>query len=181
MTGRPSRLLALLLALGLALALGACSDDDGDGDGRTARTTTSTTAEDDEGEDGDGDGAASTTSTTAVSAGDETPTTAAGGTPTSAAPAAGGGEPGDGVIEITITGGNVEGGVRRVPVKQNAQVTIRVTSDVADELHVHTYDLRQDLVPGQSADLTFLAKIPGIFEVELEDRHKKVLELEVRP
>ena len=168
MTGRPPRLLALLLMLGLAL--GACGDDDDDPDDVAADRTTTTT---------EADGGDDTTTTT--TAGGDTTTTAAGGTPTSASPPAGGDEPGDGVIELTITGGNVEGGVRREQVKQGAQVTIRVTSDVADELHVHTYDLRLDLVPGQSADLTFLAKVPGVFEVELEGRRKKVLELEVRP
>ena len=43
-----------------------------------------------------------------------------------------------------------------------------------DELHLHAYDLTVDLVPNQSADLTFLAKITGVFEVELEKR--KVIE-----
>ena len=174
MSGRPSRLLALLLVLGLSLAGAACSDDEDDdeGTGGAARTTTTTSA--------DGDGT-TTTTTAAGGTGGETTTTAAGGAPTSAPPAAGGDEPGDGVIELTIRGGSVVGGVRREAVKQNAQVTLRVTSDVAEELHVHTYDLRLDLVPGQSADLTFLAKVPGVFEVELEKAGKKVLELEVRP
>ena len=169
MIGRPSRLFAVLLAL--ALAVGACSDDDDAGDDVVDRTTTSA--------DG-GDGRDDTTTSSDPGAA-ETTTTGAGTPPTSAPPAAGGDAPGDGVIELTIIGGDVEGGVRRERVKQNAQVTIRVTSDVADELHVHTYDLTVDLVPGQSADLTFLAKVPGVFEVELEERGKKVLELEVRP
>ena len=173
MIGRPSRPVALLVVLVLALVGGACSDDDDPVDG--AALTTTTTDERD-GEDGDD-------ASTSTVAGDPTTTSAAGGatTPTSEPPAAGGDAPGDGVIELTIVGGNVEGGVRRETVKQNAQVTLRVTSDVADELHVHTYDLKVDLVAGQSADLTFLAKVPGVFEVELEERHKKVLELEVRP
>ena len=166
MTGRLPRALALLLVLGLTLAGGACSDDDDAGDSGDATTTT--TAADD-----------ATTTTAAPT--DETTTTAAGGTATSAPPVAGGDDPGDGVIELTITGGNVVGGVRRETVKQGSQVTLRVTSDVADELHVHTYDLKVELVPGRSADLTFLAKVPGVFEVELEGRGKKVLELEVRP
>lgn len=172
MTGRPSRLLVLALTLGLALAGGSCGEDDDPDDAAADRTTTTTMAADD----------GSTTTTTASPAGEATTTTtAAGGAPTSAAPAAGGDEPGDGVIELTITGGNIAGGVRGEQVKQGAQVTIRVTSDVADELHVHTYDLRLDLAPGRSADLTFLAKVPGVFEVELEERGKKVLELDVRP
>lgn len=164
MISRSSRFLSLLLVLGLSLAGGACSDDDDDPGDATADTTTTTE------QDG--------TTTTAVAG--EATTTVAGGSTTSAPPA-GGDDPGAGVIEVTITGGNVDGGVRRETVKLNSQVTLRVTSDVADELHVHSYDLKADLVPGQSADLTFLAKVPGVFEVELEDRQKKVLELEVRP
>lgn len=172
MIGRPSRLLAVVVTVAIAVAGGACSDDGDDGDGALAdRTTTTVGAARDESDD----------STTTTPTAETTTTAAGGGAPTSAAPAAGGDAPGDGVIELTITGGNVEGGARREQVKQGAQVTIRVTSDVADELHVHTYDLKLDLVPGQSADLTFLARIPGVFEVELEERRKKVLELEVRP
>lgn len=166
MTGRSPRFLSLLLVLGLALAGGACSDDD-DGAGEGAADTTTTTESDDD------------AATTTV-AGGETTTTEA-GTSTTAAPPARGDDPGAGVIELTIIGGNVDGGVRREMVKLNSQVTLRVTSDVADELHVHSYDHKVDLVPGQSADLTFLAKVPGVFEVELEGRQKKVLELEVRP
>jgi hypothetical protein len=167
MTGRSPRLLAALLVAVLAFA-GACSNgDDGGGDARATTTTSSTAA-----------GAATTTTT---AAGGATTTTASAGGSTTTAPPAGGDAAGPGVIELSIVGGNIEGGVRRETVKQGSQVTLRVTSDVSDEIHVHTYDLKLDLVPGRSADLTFLAKVPGVFEVELENRGKKVLELEVKP
>jgi hypothetical protein len=159
--GLPALVLLLLLVL---LPTGACSNSDDEAKNPTGRTTTTASR------------GASTTSSSDRSA---TTTTAVGGGPTSTAVPSGG--EGQGVIELVIVGGNPEGGVRRETVKQGAQVTLRVTSDVADELHVHTYDLKLDLVAGQSADLTFLAKVPGVFEVELEDRGKKVLELEVRP
>lgn len=125
---------------------------------------------------GDGDepddaAVGTTTSTVAPGAGttEETTTTA---------PAA---DPEAGVIVIEIAGGSVVGGLRREKVKQGDEVTLRITSDVADELHVHTYDRTADLVPGETAELTFDATIPGIHEVELEKRHQKVLELEVAP
>lgn len=162
-----ARLLAVLLALAL---LGAACGKDDDDDDTAATTTTSTTA-------GSGTGTTGDETTTTV-AGAATTTTAAGSGITTTAPPAGGES--EGVIELSIVGGNVEGGVRREKVKQGSQVTIRATSDVTDELHLHTYDLKIDLVAGQSSDLTFLAKIPGVFEVELEGRGKKVLELEVR-
>ncbi len=159
------RVLGAVLAA--ALLLGACSDDD-DGEATTTASTATTS-------DGSGTGTTEDdklTTTTGSSGG--VSTTAPAVTSTTA-------EEGAGVIEINIVGGNVEGGVRRAKVKQGAQVTIRTVSDTADELHLHTYDQRIDLVPGQSADLIFLARIPGVFEVELEGRGKKVLELEVGP
>ena len=60
-----------------------------------------------------------------------------------------------------------------------SEVTLRFTSDVVDEVHVHTYDRTLDLVPGRTVELTFVADIPGIHEVELHDRNRKVVDLEV--
>lgn len=149
-----SRLFRLISVASLAALLtGACSDGEENGADRPTVTTTDDAA---------------TTSTAAATSGTTTTTVADDGSENR-------------VIELSIVGGSVEGGVRRETVKADEQVTIRVTSDVADELHVHAYDLKVDLTPGQTADLTFLAKIPGVFEVELEKRGKKVLELEVRP
>jgi heme/copper-type cytochrome/quinol oxidase subunit 2 len=59
-------------------------------------------------------------------------------------------------------------------------VSIRVTSDVADEVHLHGYDKKVDVAPGAPATLTFTADIPGIFEVELESRSIKLIDLVVQ-
>jgi hypothetical protein len=174
-TSRSRNALVALAVLLLGLGLGACSDDDEGGDGASATSTTEATGSGTTEDDG-------TTTTTAAGGaggtGGSTTTAAPSGSPTSTAPPAGGGD-NERLIELSIVGGNVEGGVRREKVKVGQQVTLRVTSDVADELHVHTYDLTVDLVPGRSAELTFIANIPGIHEVELEERHRKVLDLEV--
>ncbi len=58
-------------------------------------------------------------------------------------------------------------------------VRLVVESDAADELHVHGYDLIADVVAGQITELTFVAEIPGIFEVEFETSRLQVLELVV--
>jgi heme/copper-type cytochrome/quinol oxidase subunit 2 len=58
-------------------------------------------------------------------------------------------------------------------------VTVRVTSDVADEIHVHGYDLKQDVEAGSTAEISFTADIPGVFEVELENAGFKLADLEV--
>jgi FtsP/CotA-like multicopper oxidase with cupredoxin domain len=86
---------------------------------------------------------------------DPSATTAAAGAPT--------------VIEVTVEGGQPSGGAQDVSVDVGDEVTIRVTADVADEVHVHGYDLKTDTVPGQAVEISFAAAIPGQFEVELED------------
>ncbi|HEU4397769.1 MAG TPA: hypothetical protein VFU54_08050 [Actinomycetota bacterium] len=84
------------------------------------------------------------------------------------------------VIEVRVVGGKPQGGVRRERVKLGEAVVLRVVADVADEVHVHGYDRKADVAPGKPAQIRFTADIPGVFEVELEQRRQKLLELEVR-
>lgn len=83
-------------------------------------------------------------------------------------------------IEVAFADGKVIGGVRRESVDLGQKVRIRVTSDVADELHVHTYDAIAAVTPGQPGEVEFTASIPGRHEVELEDAGRQVLVIEVR-
>ncbi len=115
----------------------------------------------------------STTSTTAA-----TSTTVA--TTTTGPDAAGTAPAADQVVEVEVRDGEPVGGVRRVEVELGASVVVRVTSDVADEVHVHGYDRFAEVEAGGTAELVFEAEIPGIFEVELEGRGLEILELEVR-
>ena len=59
------------------------------------------------------------------------------------------------------------------------QVVLRFTSDVVEEIHVHGYDLYTDLVPGQPAEISFTADIPGSFEVELHEAGRPLFQLRV--
>ena len=83
-------------------------------------------------------------------------------------------------LEVTLADGRVSGDPGRVPVDAGEQVTLAITSDVADEVHVHGYDVTADLVPGQPAELTFPATIPGVFEVELHEAGTVLLTLQVQ-
>ena len=84
------------------------------------------------------------------------------------------------VLGVTVRGGSVVEGASRQRATLNQPVTIRVTGDAADEVHVHGYDKRVEVPPGRTAELTFVANIPGVFEVELERSHKLLFTLEVR-
>lgn len=117
-----------------------------------------------------GDVETTTSSGVATTAPASTTSTLAGSTTEDAGPT---------LIEVGYSGGTVTGGGRReAPVGE--VVSIEVTSDVADEVHLHGYDKKVDVTPGAPATLTFTADIPGIFEVELESRGVKLIDLVVK-
>jgi hypothetical protein len=86
----------------------------------------------------------------------------------------------DDVIDITIEGDSITGGGRQ-SIELGSEATITITSDRSDEAHLHGYDLSAELQPGVPATLTFMASIPGIFELELEDDGNLIAEIEVAP
>lgn len=82
------------------------------------------------------------------------------------------------VFDITVEAGTVTGG-GRVAVEVDQVVTLRVTSDVAEEVHVHGYDLFEFVEAGETIEIVFSANIPGVFEIELEASGLVLAELEV--
>lgn len=83
------------------------------------------------------------------------------------------------VIEITYRGGKVDGGGRR-PVTKGQPLTLRVTSDIADEAHVHGYDKTITIPANGTGEVTFVANVSGVFEVELHKKGLKIVDLEVK-
>jgi hypothetical protein len=69
---------------------------------------------------------------------------------------------------------------QRVTVPLGARVTLKVTSDVADEVHVHGYDHFADLKPKRTTTLSFKATSPGLYEVEAEAAGTLLVQLLVR-
>jgi hypothetical protein len=85
------------------------------------------------------------------------------------------------VTTIVVTGGQPAGGVQNLEYTKGDDVRFDVESDVAEEVHVHGYDVIQDVKPGKPASFDFPAEIDGIFEVELEGTHTQIAELTVNP
>jgi hypothetical protein len=83
-------------------------------------------------------------------------------------------------ISIRIEGGKPVGGIHRATATRGGRVTFVVHSEVADEVHVHGYDLHQDVESGGTARIAFNANIAGAFEVELEARKLQIAELTVK-
>jgi hypothetical protein len=73
-------------------------------------------------------------------------------------------------VRIVVRGGEPVGGIRNVTVSKGRQVVLIVNSDVADEVHLHGYNLKRDVEPGTPSRLPFRATINGTVEVELEQR-----------
>jgi hypothetical protein len=72
-------------------------------------------------------------------------------------------------------------GIRKISVRKGETIRFRVVSDVADEIHVHGYDLKKDVPAGGSVSFAFPARFEGGFEVELESRGEQIAQLEVTP
>lgn len=85
------------------------------------------------------------------------------------------------VPTVVIRGGEPVGGVAELEYSAGDQVRFEVASDVTDEVHVHGYDLMEEVRAGQTVSFDFPAEIEGIFEVELEGREVQIAELTVNP
>ncbi|MEA2358316.1 MAG: hypothetical protein QOI62_1576 [Solirubrobacteraceae bacterium] len=82
---------------------------------------------------------------------------------------------------VRIVDGKPAGGVKKIAVQKGERIRLRVVSDVADEIHVHGYDLKKDVAAGGTASFSFPASIDGRFEVELEHAGQQIASLEVNP
>jgi ABC-type glycerol-3-phosphate transport system substrate-binding protein len=83
-------------------------------------------------------------------------------------------------IVVAVKDGKVDPPNHRVKLDSGSKVRLQVTSDHADEVHVHGFDLKQDLEAGKPAVISFTADQTGVFEVELEDEALQLVQLQVQ-
>lgn len=60
------------------------------------------------------------------------------------------------------------------------QLTLVVTSDHDDELHLHGFDVEDKLKAGVPTTVTVTGKDPGIYEVETHEPPLRLLKIAVR-
>lgn len=142
----------LVLALPMVLLLTACAGDTG---AEESITTTISTA------------------VSPVTSEPDTTTTPAAVTPTTQAEA-------DTTALITVANGNVDGG-GLIQVTEGEEVQIQVISDTIDMAHLHGYDIAADVGPKLVGTIEFVADIPGLFELELEESGLELGRLQVSP
>jgi hypothetical protein len=85
------------------------------------------------------------------------------------------------VPQVNVKGGKPAGGIKKFAVKKGDQVRFVVSSDVSDEIHVHSYDFHKNVKAGGRVSFSFPAKIDGVFVIELEHRGEQIAELTVNP
>ncbi|MGI5240075.1 hypothetical protein [Dactylosporangium sp. CA-139066] len=88
--------------------------------------------------------------------------------------------PVDRTVSITIANRTATPPTSRVEIARGSTIRITVTSDAADELHVHGHDRRATLTPGVPASVAFRADTAGLFEVETHLSDLVLVQLVVR-
>ncbi|WP_143737561.1 hypothetical protein [Microbispora sp. GKU 823] len=83
-------------------------------------------------------------------------------------------------ITVTVAGRKVTPPPGRIEVTKGQTVRITVTSDVADEAHLHGYDKEASLQPGTPASIEFVADETGLFEMETHESGLQLFQLVVR-
>ena len=88
------------------------------------------------------------------------------------------------LIELAIRNGRLPEDRRVVRVRQGDEVTLRWTSDRAVTLHLHGYDIEEQLTPGTPVAMRFTARATGRFPIEIHDAsgaERTIGYLEVHP
>jgi hypothetical protein len=84
---------------------------------------------------------------------------------------------------LTIVVRNEEpvNGVERLEYSAGEQVEFKVKSDTATEVHVHGYEIEQEVPAGKTIGISFPAELEGIYEVEVHPAEEQIAELRVNP
>lgn len=84
-------------------------------------------------------------------------------------------------ISIRVVGGVPQGGIQRPTIEKGEKVVLVVRTDAGDGIHLHGYDIEEDVVPGKPVRVRFTASIAGRFELELHPTDTLLAVLEVQP
>jgi FtsP/CotA-like multicopper oxidase with cupredoxin domain len=69
-------------------------------------------------------------------------------------------------FRLTLKDAEVVGGVKTLTATKGDTVTIVISSDAPDQVHLHGYDIEKEAEPGKPARLRFKANVEGAFELE---------------
>jgi FtsP/CotA-like multicopper oxidase with cupredoxin domain len=84
-------------------------------------------------------------------------------------------------VELVVKSGKLVSGEPVIKVREGDEVTLRITSDKADEVHMHGYDRHAHIKANGTATITLKADRTGRFPFELHKSHLELGTLEVYP
>ena len=84
-------------------------------------------------------------------------------------------------FNVVVQDRKVVSGPTVLTVKQGDAVSITITADESDEMHLHGYNLHVDFATGTPATLSFVANQSGRFTYEMETSSTQLGELDVQP
>src|SRR5712691_11322999 len=67
---------------------------------------------------------------------------------------------------LAIANGRVPDNMRLIRVKQNDVVNLRWSTDKPISIHLHGYDIEQEVKPGAVTEMSFTARATGRFTIE---------------
>jgi hypothetical protein len=80
---------------------------------------------------------------------------------------------------VFVVGCKPMGGINKINVNQNDTLNLAVTSDCADEIHIHGYNFHKTVAAKGTVNFSFKTTITGTFVIELESRSEQIASLRV--
>ncbi len=81
---------------------------------------------------------------------------------------------------VYVVKGKPRGGIQKLVYNKGDRITFTVVSDVRDEIHVHGYELKQEVPAHGSVTFSLRATDQGEHVVELEGHGQQIANLQVR-
>ncbi|WP_346767668.1 cupredoxin domain-containing protein [Knoellia koreensis] len=125
-----------------------------------------------------GGGATSSSSTSSNPTSSGSPTSSA--TSTTSASSSSTSTPAGRTVEVTITGRKVDPAPATVKLGVGEKLTLTVTSDHDDVLHIHGFDIEKNLKAGQPTTVELTGDAPGVYEVETHEPELRLLKIAVQ-
>jgi len=85
------------------------------------------------------------------------------------------------VFELTVNKGKIVSGEKILKGTEGDRITLRVTADESDELHLHGYDLATELTANVPGEISFIADKTGRFSIELHHNEAEIGAIEIFP
>ena len=85
------------------------------------------------------------------------------------------------IPKIVLADGAPVDGIAELEYDVGDQIRFEVSSDIDAEVHIHGYELTEEVPGGKSVEFDFPADLDGIYEVESHTTEQQIAELRVNP